>query len=65
MICVEKQGGGPTVSSGAKNLEIFRKYFPFYIIRILLYLPIHGVGLSGKPLDSFLHPDLPDVTIGK
>ena len=27
-----------------------------------LYLPVDGVGLSGKPLDSFLHPDLPDVT---
>ena len=29
MIGVEKQGGCPTVGSGAKNLDIFVKYFLF------------------------------------
>ena len=31
----------------------------------MLYLPIDGVRLSSKSLDSFLHPNLPDVTIDK
>ena len=31
----------------------------------MLYLPIDGARLSSKSLNSFLHPNLPDVTIQK